>query len=141
MLDIWLAASMFLLLLQQAFLWIFLRRKHVQMRHFYIGTPGYLEHKYIRWCREHERHYLTMIIVRVVLIVSIILALIATQISDGAVWTDWRRRSPSPHIILTKPRHWTCACCSRRAVRQTNEGLGLSTPAGRTHLGHAELDL
>lgn len=79
-LDIWLAASISLLLLQQGFLWIFLRRKHVQMRHFYIGTPGYLEHKYIRWCREHERGYFTMIIVRVVLIVSIILALIATQI-------------------------------------------------------------
>jgi hypothetical protein len=79
----WFASSIFLLLLQQVFLWVFLRRKHVQMRHFYIGTPGYREHKYIRWCREHERGYRTMIVVRVVLIVSIILALIATQIQTG----------------------------------------------------------
>jgi hypothetical protein len=84
-LDTWLAASIILLLLQQAFLWVFLRRKHVQMRHLYVGTPGYLEHLYIRWCREHGRGYLTMIIVRVVLILSIIVAVLAIQIALKAV--------------------------------------------------------
>jgi hypothetical protein len=80
-LFIWLAASIFLLLLQQAFLWLFLRRQHVQMHHFFIGTPGYLELRYIRWCREHECGYLTMIIVRVLLIASVVLAVFAIQMS------------------------------------------------------------
>jgi hypothetical protein len=75
----WLAASIILLLLQQAFLWLFLRRQHVQMRHFFIGTPGYLEFKYVGWCREHARGYLAMIILRVVLLFSLILAVLAIQ--------------------------------------------------------------
>ena len=78
-LFIWLAASIFLLLSSQAFLWIFLRRQHVKMRHFFIGTPGYLDFKYIGWCREHERGYLITIIVRVVLAFSIILAVLFIQ--------------------------------------------------------------
>jgi hypothetical protein len=75
----WLAASIILLLLQQVFLWLFLRRQHVQMRQFFIGTPGYLEFKYVGLCREHERGYLAMVILRVVLLISLILAVLATQ--------------------------------------------------------------
>jgi hypothetical protein len=56
-----------------------LRRQQVQMRHFFIGTPGYLDFKYIRWCREHECGYLTIIIMRVVLVFSTILAVFAIQ--------------------------------------------------------------
>jgi hypothetical protein len=79
LLFIWLAASIFLLLLSQVFLWTLLRRKHIPLRHFFIGTPGYLDFKYIRWCREHERGYLAMIVVRVVLALSVIVAVFAVQ--------------------------------------------------------------
>jgi hypothetical protein len=78
-LFVWLASSIFLLLLSQVFLWAFLRRQQVLMRHFFIGTPGYLDFKYIRWCREHERGYVVMIAVRVVLALSVILAAFAIQ--------------------------------------------------------------
>lgn len=76
LLFIWLALSILLGLLSQAGLWLFLRLRHVSVNHLFVGTPGYLEAKYLRWCRQSDRNYSVMIIVRVFLLANIILATI-----------------------------------------------------------------
>jgi hypothetical protein len=76
---IWLGASVFLAVLLQTFLWFFLRRRGVPLDFFYIGTPGYLDVKYINWCRQNEKSYFVVIVLRVVLLLSIIIAVVAIQ--------------------------------------------------------------
>jgi len=79
LLFIWLGASVLLAVLLQAFLWIFLRQRGVLLDFFYIGTPGYLDVKYINWCRQDEKSYFVVIALRVVLLLSIIIAVVAIQ--------------------------------------------------------------
>jgi hypothetical protein len=75
----WLLFSIILALLSQAFLWIFLPYQRIPMRHFFIGTPGYLDAKFIRWCKDNDRGYLAVIVVRGLLALSIVLAVLAIQ--------------------------------------------------------------
>jgi len=40
------------------------------------GTPGYLERKYINWCRQNGKTYKFVITIRIVLLINAILAAI-----------------------------------------------------------------
>ena len=80
LLFLWLAISILLGLFSQAALWLFLRRRRrVSINHFFVGTPGYLDTKYVWWCRENERSYFLLIALRVLLLANIILVTVAVQ--------------------------------------------------------------
>jgi hypothetical protein len=79
LLFVWLGLSILLALLSQAFLWIFLRYHRIPMQHFFIGTPGYLDAKFIRWCKENDSGYRAVIVARGLLVSSIVLAVLAIQ--------------------------------------------------------------
>lgn len=79
LLFIWLGFSILFGLLTQAGLWLFLRLRYVSINHFLVGMPGYLDAKYVRWCRESDRSYSAMIVVRVSLLCNIVLTAILIQ--------------------------------------------------------------
>ncbi|MGH6685017.1 MAG: hypothetical protein ACRECA_14060 [Pseudolabrys sp.] len=79
LLFIWLGASVLLAVLAQTILWGFLRRRSVSINWFFVGTPGYLDAKYVSWCKRNQKNYLAVIILRSVLVLSIIAAVIAIQ--------------------------------------------------------------
>jgi hypothetical protein len=74
-----LAVSVVLSVLSQLYLWWFLRRRHVQMCLLFVGTPGYLDIKYIRWSQEHQSAYLAVIIARALLALALIFVVVAIQ--------------------------------------------------------------
>lgn len=78
-LFIWLGMSILMFLLAQAGLWLFLRRRQVSIKHFFVGTPGYLDARYIQWCRGNDRSYFTVIILRVLLLANIIFVTVLIQ--------------------------------------------------------------
>ncbi len=79
-LFLWLGCNIALILLSQYYFWQFLQVRGVHMTFFYIGTPGYLDRKYVRWCQANGRRYLPMIIARAILFCSVILTAFLLQI-------------------------------------------------------------
>ncbi|MGA9794152.1 MAG: hypothetical protein WBQ17_01330 [Rhizomicrobium sp.] len=58
----------------QFVLWYFLRSNGVAVDFFYVGMPGYLDRKYVAWCKQHNRSYWFAIALRIVFPLSAILS-------------------------------------------------------------------
>jgi hypothetical protein len=61
----WLTISIVLVLALQMFLWITLRRHGIRTWFFLVGTPGYLDSKYIAWRRREGKNYIFIIALRI----------------------------------------------------------------------------
>lgn len=70
------AISIIATLLSQLLLSFFLRSKGVCVKRLYVGTPGYLDRKYIALCIKEKKSYRCVITLRLMLFVSIILSVL-----------------------------------------------------------------
>jgi hypothetical protein len=62
------------------FLRRFLQRQEIKLIGFWLGTPGYLDLLYAKWCIEHKQLlYIPVIALRALLIVSTIVAALAAR--------------------------------------------------------------
>lgn len=58
----------------QILLLYFLRSRGVPVKFGLGGTPGYLDLKFIEWCKKNQRTYLAVIFLRIALLISVVLS-------------------------------------------------------------------
>lgn len=72
---IWFSISVVVAIAGTFVLWYWLKLQKVDPIFMLIGTPGYLEYFYVKWCRSHGRHPKTVVIVfRALSLISAIVA-------------------------------------------------------------------
>ena len=55
MIMLWFAVSVFVTIISTFVFWIWLIRHGVKLTYMWVGTPGYLEFAYLKWCRSQGR--------------------------------------------------------------------------------------
>lgn len=72
---IWFALSVIIAVFGTFVFWIWLRRSGIKLFFGLIGTPGYLEYAYLKWCRaQHISPKRGILFVRVLSIINVIIA-------------------------------------------------------------------
>lgn len=71
----WFVISVLIVVFGTLVLWIRLRRSGVALTPMWVGTPGYLENAYLKWCRRQGRlPKKGILIFRIVSLMSAIIA-------------------------------------------------------------------
>lgn len=69
--NLWFLGSILAYFIVDALLRKFLKRQDATLTFFWVGTPGYLDMLYAKWCIEHKTlSYIPVIVLRILLIVS-----------------------------------------------------------------------
>jgi len=71
---IWFASSVLIAVVGNFAFWIWLRRRGIKLIFGLVGTPGYLDYVYLKWCREQGRSGKAIIILRVLSVSNVIAA-------------------------------------------------------------------
>ena len=77
LLFVWLAASIALFLSLQTVLSVLLRRQGVKTHFFWVGTPGYLDSKYVALRNREGKSYALLVALRIFSGLSVIISAIA----------------------------------------------------------------
>ncbi len=77
----WFVLSLIVTIIIQQWLRSFLsHRNYIGAFNAFAATPGYLDAAYIRWCRDNNRSYGLLIVVRIFFLVSFVVAGILSSI-------------------------------------------------------------
>lgn len=73
---VWFAMSVLITVIGNFVFWFWLRRRGVNLLFRLVGTPGYLEYVYLKWCQSQRRPSTGVLVFRVISLINFIVAAI-----------------------------------------------------------------